>query len=276
MRKFTRSEILQRLQEQKAMKRPIIIGGAGVGLIAKLEDRAGIDLIMAYSTGPFRMDGTAPCVAYMAYGDANTITLDLGKHMFKMVKNTPIIAGIGAGDPYREIDELVGTMMDAGFSGVTNVPTAGVFNGWWRSRIDQLGAGYLEEIKMMEYCRKHDIFSVAYAFNEEEVRAMASVGTDVISAHVGATTGGLSGFNAAMSMDEACERTQAMLEAAKKENPDVIFVAHGGPFEGPKEVQICFDRTDVDGFIGASSIERLPVERAVMGIVEEFKNLKMR
>lgn len=276
MRRFTRKEIMQRLWEQKAMKRPIIIGGAGVGLIAKLEDRAGIDLIMAYSTGPFRMDGTAPCVAYMAYGDANKITMDLGHHMFKVVNNTPIIAGVGAGDPYCEIGELVDNMINAGFSGITNVPTAGVFSGWWRQRIDQLGAGYPEEIKMVEYCSKKDIFSVAYAFNEEEVRAMVAAGVDVISGHVGATTGGLSGFKSAVSMDEAVEKTQRMCEAARKENPDVFVVAHGGPFEGPKEVQECFNRTEVDGFIGASSIERLPVERAVMGVVQELKNLKVK
>lgn len=276
IRQFSREEILKDLHEKVARKEPIIIGGAGIGLVAKIADRSGIDLIMAYNTGPFRMDGHPSCVGYLAYGDSNAITLNLGRQILPVVKNTPVIAGIGAGDPYRDIDQLIDEMMEMGFSGITNVPTAGAYDGRFRHRIDTAGVGYPEEIKLVKKCNKKNIFTVAYAYTPDEVKAMIQAGADVVSAHVGATSGGTCGFEDAYGMDEACERTQAMFEAAIKENPDIIFTCHGGPFEGPDEVQECFNRTDVHGFVGASSIERLPLEKAIAENIQRFKNLKLR
>lgn len=276
IRQFSRTEILKDLHEKVARKEPIIIGGAGIGLVAKIADRSGIDLIMAYNTGPFRMDGHPSCVGYLAYGDSNAITLNLGRQILPVVKNTPVIAGIGAGDPYRDIDMLIDEMMGMGFSGITNVPTAGAYDGRFRHRIDTAGVGYPEEIKLVKKCNIKDIFTVAYAYSPDEVKAMIQAGADVVSAHVGATSGGTCGFEDTYDMDEACERTQKMFEAAIKERPDIIFTCHGGPFEGPEEVQECFRRTDVHGFVGASSIERLPVEKAIAENIQRFKELKLR
>ena len=165
-------------------------------------------------------------------------------------------------------------MMEMGFSGITNVPTAGAYDGRFRIRIDSAGVGYPEEIKLVANCRRRNIFTAAYAYTPDEVRAMAQAGADLISAHVGATSGGTCGFEQAYSMDETCERTEKMFEAAMQENPDIIFTCHGGPLEDPKAVQECFRRTGVHGFVGASSIERIPVEKTIRDTVLEFKSLK--
>jgi len=276
VKQFTRQEINRRLHEKVTQGNPIIIGGAGIGLVAKMADKAGIDLIMAYNTGPFRMDGHPSCIGYLAYGDSNAITINLGRQILPVVERTPVIAGIGAADPYRDIDMLIDQMMAIGFSGITNVPTAGAYDGRFRHRIDTANVGYPEEIKLIAKCRKKDIFTVAYAYTTDEVKAMIQAGVDVIGAHVGATSGGTCGFEDAYPMEEACERTQAMFEMAMRENPDVLFTCHGGPFEGPEEVQECFRRTDVHGFIGASSIERLPLERAIVETVTAFQSLRLR
>lgn len=276
MRQFARAEILERLADKRARRRPIIMGGAGIGLIAKLLDRAGIDIIMAYNTGPFRMDGHGSLAGYLAYGDANAITLQLGRQILPVVDNTPVIAGIGAADPYRDTGRLIGEMTAMGFSGITNVPTAGIYDGTFRRHIDNTKLGYPEEIALVRTCRERNIFTVAYAFTPEESCRMAEAGADIIGAHVGLTSGGLIGAEWALQMDEACTRVEQMCQAARRARPDAIVVAHGGPFEDPKSVQDAFDRTSVDGYLGASSIERLPVERAMMAVMEEFSALKLR
>lgn len=276
VRQFTRKEINERLRAKIAAKRPIIIGGAGIGLVAKIADQTGIDLLMGYNTGPFRMDGHGSLSGYLAYGDSNLMTLMLGEHLLKVIQDTPLIGGIGAADPYRDIDRLIEQMMDMGFSGITNVPTAGLYDGVFRAQIDATHLGYPEEVKLVENCNRRDIFTAVYAFSEDEARAMAAAGADLIGAHVGLTLGGTIGAGSALDLDEACVRTQRILEAARSENPDVMVVCHGGPFDYPENVQVCFDRTDVNGFIGASSVERLPVERAIRQCIEEFQGLKMR
>lgn len=276
VRQFNRKEIQLRLQTKIAAKKPIVIGGAGIGLVAKIADQAGIDLLMGYNTGPFRMDGHGSLSGYLAYGDSNAMTLTLGEHLLKVIKDTPLIGGIGAADPYRDIDQLLDLMMEMGFSGITNVPTAGLYDGVFRKQIDATNLGYPEEVKLVENCHKRDIFTAVYAFNEEEGRAMAAAGADLIGAHVGLTLGGTIGAGSALALDEACERTQKILEAARKENPKVIVVCHGGPFDYPENVQYCFSKTDVNGFIGASSVERLPVEKAIRECIEQFQGLTLK
>lgn len=276
MRQFTRKEILMALRKKISEKRPIILGGAGIGIIAKIADRAGIDIIMAYNTGPFRMDGNASCLGYLAYGDSNQMTLNLAGKILDRVENTPVIGGIGAGDPYRNMDMLIDTMMRIGYSGITNVPTAGDYDGKFGEEVENAGVGFSEEVKLVEKCNKKDIFTVAYGFSDDQIRRMVQAGVDIISPHVNCTSGGTIGAQNVMSIDEACEKTQHMYEVAVRENPDVIVACHGGPFEGPAEVKICFEKTDVHGFIGASSIERLPVEKAITKTVKDFKSLKLR
>lgn len=276
MKNFTRSEILERLKSKISQRKPIVMGGAGIGLVAKSADRAGIDILMAYNTGPFRMDGHGSLAGYLAYGDSNAITLQLGRQILPVVQDTPVIGGIGAADPYRNIDLLINEMIDVGYSGVTNVPTAGIYDGLFRKNIDDTQLGYPEEVKLIRKCHEKGIFTVAYVFNVDECRAMAEAGADIIGTHVGLTVGGLIGAKASLSLNEACDKTEAMVKAARSVRTDVITVAHGGPFEDPKSVQAAFDRTSVDGYLGASSIERLPVEKAILSVIEEFRNLKMR
>lgn len=276
MRRFTRGEILERLAGARARSEPIILGGAGIGLVAKAADRAGIDVLMAYNTGPFRMDGHGSLAGYLAYGDANALTLELGRKLLPVVEDTPVVGGIGAADPYRDVEQLVWEYLRLGFSGITNVPTAGLYDGAFRRHIDSTRLGYPREIELIRSCRERDVFTVAYAFTPEEAAAMAEAGADVVGAHVGLTSGGLVGAAETLSLDEACEATEQMREAAVAARGDVLVVAHGGPFEDVESVRTVLERTGVHGYLGASSIERLPVERAVTEVVRSLKSLRVR
>jgi predicted TIM-barrel enzyme len=271
-----RAEILTRLREKLRARRPLFLGGAGIGLVAKILDRAGADVIMAYNTGPFRMDGHGSLAGYLAYGDANAITLALARQILPVVGRTPVVGGIGAADPYRDVEQLIGTYLDLGFSGITNVPTAGIYDGTFRRHIDHTGLGYPAEIALIRACRRRDVFTIAYAFTPEEARAMAEAGADVIGAHVGLTSGGLIGAGQTLDLDAACRRTAELCAAARAARADAIVVAHGGPFEDPASVQYCLDRVDVDGFLAASSIERLPIERALTQAAREFLDLRLK
>ncbi len=277
MHQFTRSEILDRLNTKIRNNQPLLMGGAGIGLIAKVADRAGIDCILAYNTGPYRMDGHGSFAGYLAYGDSNQVTLDLGRKLLPVVENTPVIAGIGAGDPYRDISRLIDEMIGIGFSGIINVPTAGVYGGDMRKHIDLTGLGYPKEVDLIRMCRERDVFSMAYVFNPEESRAMAEAGADVVAPHVQYTTGGMvaASEEIAPGLDKACELTEAMCQAARAVNPDVILVSHGGPFNDPPTVQYSFEHTSVHGYMGASSIERIPVEIAITKVVKDFLALKI-
>jgi predicted TIM-barrel enzyme len=276
VKRFTRAEIHGRLAETLARGEPIVIGGAGIGLVAKALDRAGIDLIMVYNTGPFRMAGHGSLAGYLAYGDSNAITLQLGREILNVVEGTPVIGGIGAADPFRDTSALLDEMLLLGFSGVTNVPTAGLYDGAFRRHIDATGLGYPREIDLIRTCRERDVFTVSYAFTAEEARAMADAGADIVGAHVGLTTGGYVGARDALSLEEGCAAVERMYEAASAARADVLVVAHGGPFEDAASVRLVLERTPVHGYLGASSIERLPVERAVENVVRELKALPLR
>lgn len=278
MKQFSRAEILERLQTKINNNQPIIMGGAGIGLIAKVADRAGIDAILAYNTGPFRMDGHGSFAGYLAYGDSNAITLELGSKLLPVVENTPVIAGIGAADPYRDIDRLITEMIEMGFSGIINVPTTGLYGGEMREHIDHTGLGYPKEIDLIRMCRERDVFSCAYVFNPDESRKMAEAGADVVAVHVNYTTGGMVAAkdDVAPDIDDACRRTDEMCAAAREINPDVILLSHGGPFNNPESVQYSFDHTSVHGYMGASSIERIPVEIAITQVVKDFLGLRIK
>ncbi len=273
--RWTRQSIVERLHAKVARREPLLLGGAGIGLVAKAVDRAGIDIIMAYNTGPFRMDGHGSLSGYLAYGDSNQMTIDLAMSILPAVRDTPVVAGIGAADPRRDPVAMIDTMMHLGYAGITNVPTAGLYDGNFRRQIDGTNLGYPREIDLIAACRENDVFTVAYVFNPEEAARMAMAGADVIGAHVGLTTGGLIGSPAAMQIDEACRAVQEMTLAARKARGDVLVVAHGGPLEDPESVQRAYELTDVDGYLGASSIERLPVEKAIAATVQSFQNLRL-
>jgi predicted TIM-barrel enzyme len=278
MRQFTRSEILERLQKKINNFQPILMGGAGIGLVAKAADRAGIDVIMAYNTGPMRMDGHGSFAGYLAYSDSNAVTLELGRKLLPVVENCPVVAGIGAADPYRDIGHLVTEMIGMGFSGIINVPTAGLYGGDMRSHIDHTGLGYPKEVDLIRLCHDRDIFSIAYVFTPDEAIMMTKAGADVIAPHVNYTTGGMVAAkeDIAPDLDSACKLTELMCQAARSVRPDVILVSHGGPFNDPPSVQYSYDHTSVHGYMGASSIERIPVEIAITNVVKEFLALKVR
>ncbi len=276
MRQFARHEVHARLRATMDRGEPLIIGGAGIGLVAKAAERGGIDILMVYNTGPFRMAGHGSLAGYLAYGDSNAMTMELGREILNVVEDTPVIGGIGAADPFRDMDQTIEAMVAAGFSGITNVPTAGLYSGLFRRHIDATGLGYPRELELVARCRARDVFTLAYAFSPDEARAMAEAGADIIGVHVGLTSGGWIGAEETLDLDGACAATQAMLEAARAGRDDVLVVAHGGPFEDPATVARVFETTDVVGYLGASSIERLPVERAVSGVVREFKALRPR
>ena len=276
MRQFVRREIQARLRATMDRGEPIIMAGAGIGLVAKAAERGGVDLLMAYNTGPFRMAGHGSLAGYLAYGDSNAITFEVGRQILNAVGDTPVIGGIGAADPFRDVGRLVDEMLAVGFSGITNVPTAGIYDGTFRRHIDAMDLGYPREVELVRTCRDRDVFTVAYAFTPEEARAMAEAGADIVGAHVGLTSGGWIGAESVVDLDAACVATQEMVEAARAGRSDVLVVAHGGPFEDPASVRRVFETTDVVGYLGASSIERLPVERAVSAIVREFKALRPR
>lgn len=273
---MTREQVRARFQARVEAREPLTLGGAGIGLVASAAARSGIDALMAYNTGPFRMDGHGSLSGYLAYGDANQITLDLAAKILPVAGATPVLAGIGAADPYRDPFEMIPRLLDLGYSGITNVPTAGIYDGSFRQQIDATNLGYPREIELVAECDRRDVFTVAYAFTPEEAAAMADAGADVIGAHVGLTVGGFIGAKHAAALDEACDRIAAMTAAARRARPDVWVVAHGGPFDEPANVQTVYDRVDVDGFLGASSIERLPVERAIQETVQTFRQLRLR
>ena len=207
---------------------------------------------------------------------ARSLDTELGREILNAVEDTPVIGGIGAADPFRDTGQLIDQFRALGFSGITNVPTAGLYDGAFRRHVDATGLGYPREIELIRMCRDRDVFTVAYAFSPEEARAMAEAGADIVGAHVGLTSGGWIGATATLELDEACAATQRMVDAAKAGRPDVLVVAHGGPFEDPESVRRVFETTDVVGYLGASSIERLPVERAVAAVVAAFKALPLR
>lgn len=280
MKQYSREKLLEMLHAKVANGTPIIVGGAGYGLMAKIEDRAGIDIIMAYNTGPYRMDGHVSLTGYRPYGDSNADTIRIGKTAFNVVEKTPVIAGIGPNDPFRDMDKLIDEMMYLGFSGITNVPSSAEneHQSLFKNVVDAYGMGEAADLNLIRRCRNKNVFTLFYAFSKESLRKQIAEGIDMVSVHVGGTTGGTTGVpkDLARSIDECCQMTQEYYDIAMEENPDVIIVTHGGPFENPESLKYCFERVQIHGFIGASSIERLPVERELLKVLTEFKNLKLR
>lgn len=280
MRRFSREEILERLKAKINKRQPIIAGDAGLGIIGKMQEAAGIDLIMACGTGPFRMDGIPSFVGHMAYGNCNRITLDLVDILVNRLTDTPVIAGVGAGDPFTDISYQMETLCYHGASGITNVPTLGgkkkgVLLGLVRADIEANGFGFEREVHMIRCCRERDIFSAAYAFEEEQVRMLVQAGADMIVLHVGETDGGPDGFET-ITVSEAAEKIQTMYMAAVKENPDIIVLCHGCPPNDTESVEECMRLTSVHGFIGASVMDKIPVEKELASVVHAFKATRLR
>jgi predicted TIM-barrel enzyme len=270
----TRTEILEGFRQKIREGRPIIGGGAGTGLSAKCAEVGGIDLIIIYNSGRFRMAGRGSLAGLMPYGDANAIVMEMAREVLPVVEHTPVLAGVCATDPFRIMSQFLKQVRDAGFAGVQNFPTVGLVDGQFRQGLEETGMGYDREVDMIAQARAMDLLTCPYVHNPVEARAMAEAGGDVLVPHVGLTTKGMIGARSAMSVAEAAARVQAMADAAFAVRDDVIVLCHGGPIAEPSDVAEVFRLTrGIAGFFGASSIERLPTEPAIVAQVRAFSDL---
>jgi predicted TIM-barrel enzyme len=272
---FTRDQILQRLRKSIDARIPIIGGGAGTGISAKFEEAGGVDLIVIYNSGRFRMAGRGSLAGLMPYGDANAIVVEMANEVLPVVKNTPVLAGVCGTDPFRLIDKFLSQIKEMGFSGVQNFPTVGLYDGLFRQNLEETGMGYASEVEMIRMAREIGLFTTPYAFNAEEAKAMAAAGADVVVAHLGLTTKGSIGATTAVTLKEAPGKVQEIANAATSVNPNVICLCHGGPIAMPEEAEYVLKNTKgVHGFYGASSMERLPTEVAITQQTKEFKAIR--
>jgi predicted TIM-barrel enzyme len=274
---FTREECLQRLRAQVAAGRPIIGGGAGTGLSAKCAEAGGIDLLIIYNSGRFRMAGRGSLSGLMPYGDANQIVLDMAREVLPVVRLTPVLAGVCGTDPFRIMKHFLRDLRAAGFSGVQNFPTVGLIDGTFRQGLEETGMGFDLEVQMIREAHEMGLLTCPYVFTEDDARAMTRAGADVLIPHMGLTTKGTIGARTALTLEEAARRVQALHDAARAVRPDVQVLCHGGPISEPEDAQAVLSMTrGIAGFFGASSIERLPTEVAITGCVRRFKEMRVQ
>lgn len=272
---FARSEILARLRKQVAAGAPVVGGGAGTGLSAKCAEVGGIDLIIIYNSGRFRMAGRGSLAGMLPYGDANQIVMDMAREVLPVVERTPVLAGVCGTDPFRVMTRFLREVRDAGFSGVQNFPTVGLIDGTFRQNLEETDMGYGKEVEMIAAAHELGLLTCPYVFTEDEASAMARAGADILITHMGLTTKGTIGAKTALTLEESAKRVQALCDAAKSVKPEILVLCHGGPIAEPEDVRYILANTKgVSGFFGASSIERLPTEVAIAGCVRQFKGLK--
>ncbi len=274
---ISRQEILTRLKNQVAQGKAIVGAGAGTGLSAKSAEAGEVDLIIIYNSGRYRMAGRGSLAGLMPYGDANLIVVDMASEVLPVVKNTPVLAGVCGTDPFRLIDVFLKELRDMGFSGVQNFPTVGLIDGVFRTNLEETGMGYDLEVEMIRKAHELDLLTSPYVFNVEEAEKMARAGADILVAHMGLTTKGAIGAKTALSLDDCVEKIQAIHDAGKAVNPEIMVICHGGPISEPDDAHYVLQRTKgVVGFFGASSIERLPTETAIKNQVRDFKKLTIQ
>jgi predicted TIM-barrel enzyme len=273
---ISRAEALKNLYGQIEAGRPIIGCGAGTGISAKCAEAGGADLIIIYNSGRYRMAGRGSLAGLLPYGDANGIVVEMAAEVLPVVKKTPVQAGVCGTDPFRLMPVFLKQLKEMGFTGVQNFPTVGLFDGKFRANLEATGMGYDKEVEMVRLAHEMDLLTTPYAFTPDEARAMAKAGADILVAHVGLTTGGTIGAGVALSLDEAIGKVMEMAEAGRSVRKELIVICHGGPFDEPEAVGKALVRMPgIAGFFGATSIERLPTERAITGQVKDFKGLKV-
>lgn len=256
---------------------PIIGGGAGTGLSAKSEEAGGIDLIVIYNSGRYRMAGRGSLSGLLAYGNANDIVKDMAKEVLPVVKNTPVLAGVNGTDPFVNMPLFISELKEMGFSGVQNFPTVGLFDGNIRANFEETGISFSLEVDMIREANKQGLLTTPYVFSAKDAVDMAEAGADIIVAHLGTTTGGTIGVSTAPSLDKCSNLINEWIAAAKKVRDDIIFMCHGGPISEPQDAAYIFERCpDCHGFYGASSMERLPAEKAIAENTKAFKSLKIK
>lgn len=273
---IARADILKKLYAKAEAGQPIIGGGAGTGISAKCEEAGGIDLIVLYNTGRYRMAGRVSITGLFAYGDANAIMMEMAGEVLPVVRHTPVLAGVNATDPFRMMPYFLKQVKEMGFSGVQNFPTVGLFDGIMRENMEATGLGYDKEVEMVKLAHDMDLLTTPYVFNEDEAQAMVKAGADLVVAHVGLTTGGTIGAAAAVSLGHAIDVTNRIADAARQIRKDILVICHGGPFDEPETVAEAMKKMPgVNGFYGATSMERLPVERAITDQVRKFTEMEM-
>ncbi len=272
--KFDRSQLLAKFRQQIEAKIPIIGGGVGTGLSAKCEEAGGIDLIVIYNSGRYRMAGRGSLAGLLSYGNANEIVMDMAREVLPVVRHTPVLAGVNGTDPFCNFDRFLDELKAVGFAGIQNFPTVGLIDGTFRANLEETGMGYGLEVDLVRLARAKDMLTTPYVFSVEDAKAMTEAGADIVVAHMGLTTGGSIGADTALTLEACVEKINAIAAAADGVNPDIIVLCHGGPIAEPEDARFILERCPgCHGFYGASSMERLPVEKALVDQTKAFKNL---
>ena len=275
MPRIDRSTLLERFRTKIAAGLPIIGGGAGTGLSAKCEEAGGIDLIVIYNSGRYRMAGRGSLAGLMAYGNANEIVLDMAREVLPVVKHTPVLAGVNGTDPFLIKEHFLKQLCELGFSGIQNFPTVGLFDGTIRAQLEETGMGYGLEVEVIARAREMDLLTTPYVFSEQNARDMAKAGADIIVCHLGLTAGGAIGAHTALGLKETIPLIEGWAKAARGVNPDVLVLCHGGPVATPEDASYVLSKSKAcNGFYGASSMERLPTEVALTETTRKFKSIK--
>jgi predicted TIM-barrel enzyme len=277
MPRTARKDVIEKFRKMIAAGEPIVGGGAGTGLSAKCEEAGGIDLIVIYNSGRYRMAGRGSLAGLLAYGNANEIVVEMAREVLPVVKRTPVLAGVNGTDPFLLLDPFLKHLIELGFSGVQNFPTVGLIDGVFRANLEETGMGYAHEVEMIRRARELDLLTTPYVFCEADAVAMAEVGADIVVCHMGLTTGGAIGAGTALRLEDCVPRINAWAGAAKARRKDVIVLCHGGPIATPEDARFILGACpDCHGFYGASSMERLPTEIALTEQTRKFKEIGRR
>ncbi|WP_346962321.1 phosphoenolpyruvate hydrolase family protein [Clostridium sp.] len=272
MNTMTRSEIMVKFREHVKNGQTLLGVGAGTGITAKFSEAGGADMLIVYNSGRYRMAGRGSLAGLLSYGDANQIVVEMGAEVLPVVKNTPVLAGVCGTDPFRVMEIFLKQLKAQGFAGVQNFPTVGLIDGVFRQNLEETGMGYDLEVEMIRKAHELDMLTTPYVFDPDQARAMAEAGADILVAHMGLTTKGTIGAQTALTLDDCVERIEAIIKAGREVNPDVMVICHGGPIAEPEDAAYVIEKTEgIDGFFGASSIERFAAEKGIKSQTEAFK-----
>ena len=275
MNRMTRKEILSKFKKEVENGKILVGVGAGTGITAKSSEAGGADMLIIYNSGRYRMAGRGSLAGLLPYGDANQIVVDMGAEVLPVVKSTPVLAGVCGTDPFRVMDVFLKQLKDQGFNGVQNFPTVGLIDGVFRQNLEETGMGYDLEVEMIRKAHELDMLTTPYVFNPEQAAAMAKAGADILVAHMGLTTKGTIGAKTALTLDDCVEKIEAIIKAGKEVNPDIMVICHGGPIAEPDDAAYVMERVkDIDGFFGASSIERFAAEKGIKEQTSLFKAIQ--
>ncbi|WP_346876877.1 phosphoenolpyruvate hydrolase family protein [Clostridium sp. UBA5712] len=272
MNTMTRNEIMTKFKEQVKNGQTLLGVGAGTGITAKFSEAGGADMLIVYNSGRYRMAGRGSLAGLLSYGDANQIVVEMGAEVLPVVKNTPVLAGVCGTDPFRVMEIFLKQLKAQGFAGVQNFPTVGLIDGVFRQNLEETGMGYDLEVEMIRKAHELDMLTTPYVFDPDQARAMAEAGADILVAHMGLTTKGTIGAQTALTLDDCVERIEAIIKAGREVNPDIMIICHGGPIAEPEDAAYVIEKTEgIDGFFGASSIERFAAEKGIKSQTEAFK-----